>query len=372
MRQPDTVEDNDAQTAAEEADVAVKASPPEATSLKLRGRRGLYFVSGLTLICALCATAATAFLWFQYDLFNADLARADTDTGYALQAVRSDLSALDFRLVDLISAHEATSDETNELGNRLDILPGRLLNLEERLNATQGVSEDARRRWLRAEAEYYLGVANAELTLAGRWVNAISALQLADEKLLELANPALSGVRQRIAVELMALRAVRLPDIEGLNFSLGRLAESGGTLPLRTNLPGTFTAGETVLEDAPSGVARVWLSFKSAIAGMVSIERRDETVARSLSTEEQTLLRQQFELELTLGRVALARGQPDAYRDSIETARGLLLRHFDQTAVSVESAIALLGEIAGLTIAPERPDISGSLSLLRGIADRDG
>ena len=372
MSQPDTVEDNDARSAAGETDVAVEAAPPDAAAPKPRGRRGLYFLSGLALICAVCATSAAAFLWWQYRLFNADLSQTDTDTGYALEAVRSDLSGLDSRLADVISAQDATSEETTELGDRLDALPGRLLNLEERLNATQGVSEDARRRWLRAEAEYYLTVANAELTLAGRWDNATSALQLADEKLLELANPALSGVRERIATELMALRAVRLPDIEGLSFSLGRLAEGGRTLPLRTGLPGSFAADAAVPTASPSGLARVWLSLKSAIAGMVSIERRDDPVARSLSREEQALLRQQFELELTLARVALVRGQPDAYRDSIETARALLARHFDQTAVSVDSAAALLDEMVGLTIAPDRPDISGSLSLLRGIVDRDG
>lgn len=363
MSQPDTAEDNDA---------AIETESPGPIAPKPRGRRGLYFISSLAFLCAISAASASAFLWWQYRLFDADVDQTDTDTGYALQAVRSDLVALDSRLADLISAQDATNEDTDELGDRLDAIPGRLLNLEERLSATQGVSEDARRRWLRAEAEYYLSVANAELTLAGRWDNATIALEFADEKLLELANPAFSGVRERLAAELMALRAARLPDIEGLSFSLGRLADGALTLPLRTDLPGTFAAGEAVPTSAPSGLTRVWLSLKNAIAGMVSIERRDEALERSLSTEEQALLRKQFELELTLARVALVRGQSDAYRDSVETARALLARHFDQTAVSVESAIALLDEMVTLTVSPERPDISGSLSLLRGIADRDG
>ncbi len=214
-------------------------------------------------------------------------------------------------------------------------------------------------------------VANVELTLAGRWDNATSALQFADEKLLDLADPAFSGVRERIAAELAALRAVRRPDVEGLSYTLGGLTESGRTLPLLSTMPSNFTADRDVPEETASGLARLWLSLKKAVAGMVSIERRDELVVRSLSTEEQALLRQQLELELVLARLSLVSGQSEVFRQSVMAAEELLARHFDTAEVAVESAIALLGEMALLDIAPERPDISGSLSLLRSLADRD-
>lgn len=369
MSQHSTAADN-AQNAADGVDDASKIAPSDVSSLKRRGR--LNFVSGVMLSYLLCATVAAAFLWFQVRLVSTELDRTGADMGSTLEAIRADLSELDFRLEDLMSAQNATSEETNELGGRLDIFPGRLLNLEERLRATQGVSEDARRRWIRAEAEYYLSVANAELTIAGRWASATRALQLADGKLLELANPALSGVRQRIAAELMALRTVQLPDIEGLNLSLSRLAESGDILPLRTDSRSVFTSEEAVGVGVPSRLARAWLSVKSAFASMISIERHDESIFRPLSSEEQMLVRQQFELELTIARVALIRGQPGIFRASIETATGLLRRHFDQTAASVVTAINLLDEMVGLTISPERPNISGSLSLLRGIEERGG
>jgi uncharacterized protein HemX len=371
MSQPDTVEDNDAQAAADDTDVTVDAEIPAPGTHKPTRRRGLYLVSGLALICAFLAAAAAGVLWWQYRMFYADLDQTDLDTGYALQAVRADLSALEDRLADVAAVIDATRGAAADLDVRVDAIPGRFLDLEERINATQGVSEDARRRWLREEAEYYLTVANAEITLAGDWDSAATALQLADQKILELANPAFSVVRERIAAELMALRAVRLPDVEGLSYSLGRLSESGRTLPMRMGLPGNYATGAAAPTEVPSGFARVWLSLKNAIAGMVSIERREEVVARSLSADQQALLRQQLELELVLARLALVRGQSEVFRGSIESARTLLDRHFDPMAVSVESAIALLDEMVGLEIAPPRPDISGSLSLLRGIADRD-
>ena len=368
----------DADAAAKEEVVAAEefVSPPEPDSAPVAERtprrHGPYLASGLALICALLAAAAAGFLWWQYRQFYVGLDQADTDSAVSLQAVRADVRALEDRIAELIDSNEATQGLVADVDERVGALPSRFLDLEEQLSATQGVSADARRRWLRAEAEYFLAVANAELTLAGRWENAITALELADEKLLELANPVLGGVRARIAAELIALRAVRLPDIEGLSYSLSRLAQGTRTLPMRSALPSNFETNGALPAEDVSGLARVWLSLKSAIAGMFSIERRDDSAVQSLSADEQALVRQQLELELDLARFGLVRGRQEAFQQSIAIAKALLERRFDTAEVAVESAIALLDQMAVLDVAPARPDISGSLGLLRGLADRDG
>ncbi len=391
MSQHDTSEDNGGQPVADDTDsaaanagvesqdsenaaaAAAELSPQvedaqEATP-KLR-RNGPFIASALALVCALFAVAAVGVLWWQYRQFTVVLDLAYSDSTVSLQAARADVRALEERLVELAAGNLATRQLATDLGERVNALPGRFLDLEERLDATQGVSADTRRRWLRMEAEYYLTVANTELTLAGHWENATRALEFADEKLLELANPAFGSVRERIAAELMALRAVRLVDVEGQSYSLGRLADGGRTLPIRSTLPGVFAADRDVPAEAASGLARIWLSFKSAIAAMVSIERRDESFVRPLSTEAEALVRQQLELELVLARLGLLSGQAEVFRQSLQAAKELLARHFDTEAVTVASAIALLDEMAVLDIAPARPDISGSLNLLRGLADR--
>jgi len=368
----------DADAAAKEEVVAAEefVSPPEPDSAPVAERtprgHGPYLASGLALICALLAAAAAGFLWWQYRQFYVGLDQADTDSAVSLQAVRADVRALEDRIAGLIDSNEATQGLVADVDERVGALPSRFRDLEEQLSATQGVSADARRRWLRAEAEYFLAVANAELTLAGRWENAITALELADEKLLELANPVLGGVRARIAAELIALRAVRLPDIEGLSYSLSRLAQGSRTLPMRSALPSNFETNGALPAEDVSGLARVWLSLKSAIAGMFSIERRDDSAVQSLSADEQALVRQQLELELDLARFGLVRGRQEAFQQSIAIAKALLERRFDTAEVAVESAIALLDQMAVLDVAPARPDISGSLGLLRGLADRDG
>jgi uncharacterized protein HemX len=141
---------------------------------------------------------------------------------------------------------------------------------------------------------------------------------------------------------------------------------------MRSTLPSNFETDGAVPEEDVTGLARVWLSLKRAVAGMVSIERRDDSAVQSLSADEQALVRQQLELELDLARFGLVRGRQEAFQQSIAIAKALLERRFDTAEVAVESAIALLDQMALLDVAPARPDISGSLGLLRGLADRDG
>ncbi len=373
----DTAEDASAES--EDTEVASSEAPePPAEDEQAqdvrpeRRRKGPYVAVVLAFTIALFAAGAAGFLLWQYRQFELVLDQVYSDTTASLQAVLNNVRLVEDRMTDLAAANEATRELTTDLGGRVDALPGRLLDLEQRLNATLGISEDARRRWLRTEVEYYLTVANVELTLAGRWDNATNALMFADEKLVDLANPALSGVRERIAAELRALRDVRLPDIEGLSYTLGGLTESGRTLPLLSTVPENYTAERDAPEETVSGLTRAWLSLKNAVMGMVSIERRDDSITRSLSTEEQALVRQQLELELVLARLSLVSGQSEVFRQSVLAAEELLVRHFDMEEVAVESAIALLNELAELEIDPERPDISGSLSLLRSLVARGG
>jgi len=350
-----------------ESDVASTSAPD-----RRRTGKGLYFVVILALAFSFFAASASGFLWWQYRQFYIALDRADSESAVSIQDVRAVLRSLEDRVEALQEADELALDIATDLDRRLEELPGRFVVLEERVNAVQGISDDARRRWLRAEAEYYLAVANTELTLSGRWQNAMDALELADGKLRELASPSLGGVRQRISQELQELRGARLPDIEGLSYSLGRLADRVESLPMGTVAPTSFVTEEEALESAEPGLSRVWLSLKQAISGMINVERSGAPSYRALTTQEQALVRRQLELELQMAKLGLLRSQAEVFQVSLTTARTLLSREFESTDPAVESAITLIEEMLRLDVDPARPDISGSLDLLRGLPARDG
>ena len=338
--------------------------PPRSVE-RPRGLARAVFASSFALLLALIATMVAGFLWWQYRQFYVSLDQTDTTAALALERVRADLRALQDGVEDLRADLDASRQLTAALAERVEQLPGRFADLERRLDAVQGGSYDGRDDWLRSQAEYYLVVANTELRLAGSWDNAITALELADARLAELGDPALGGVRELIAGELLALRSVRLPDIEGLVFSLARLAGRIDELPLRADLPSSFVDRAESLDDAEPGLGRLWLGVKRALLGLVRVERREQSVAQALSAAERLLSRRQLALELELARAAALRAQSEAFQISLRAAVELLERDFAADAAEIEGALALLNGMLGLNITPERPDISGSLNLLR-------
>jgi uroporphyrin-III C-methyltransferase len=318
--------------------------------------------AALMMLVLLLAGAA---LWWQYRELQTGLRAFELDGAVAQERGTATARALEERLAALDASAAETRRAVELLANRLNALPDRLAGLEQRIDAMQGGSVDARSHWLRLEAEHYLMVANTELDLAGHWNNAIRALEIADDRLRQLADPSLGAVRARIASELLALRTVEQPDVDGIVRALGGLADTVDDLPLRAGLPSELPQAGAEPEDAEAGLSRLWGSVRRAAQGIVSIERRDTPVERALSAEERVLVRRQLGLALEFARLAAARQQPQAFNDGLRSARTLLEREFERDAAAVRGALELLDRLGALTLAPQRPDISESLALLR-------
>jgi uroporphyrin-3 C-methyltransferase len=315
------------------------------------------------------AIAVAGMLWWQYRQFYVSLDETDASTAVALERIRAEQRSLQDGLRDVRDSLEAMRQRNVAFGERVDALPGRLAELERRLDAVQGGSFNARSNLLRSEAEYYLTVANTQLTLAADWDNAIKALELADGLLVELAQPSLAPVREAIADELLSLRSVRLPDIEGVVFSLGRLAGRVDGLPLRADLPERFADRPEAESGAEPGLARLWLAIKRTLLGIVHIERRDEPVPQALSAMERSLARRQLVVELDFARLAALRAQTQAFRSSLDRAIAILQQDFAVNSAEIDGALTLLRELRGFELEPPRPNIGDSLSLLRRLGD---
>jgi len=337
----------------------VAPSEPPRAGMPARGS-----LSGaLALVLALIAIGVAGMLWWQYRAFYVSLDQTDVVTAQQLERVRAEQRALQDGLKGAKDDVETLRQRNTSLADRLDLLPSRFADLERRLDAVQGGSFEARGALLRSEAEYYLAVANTELTLGRNWENAITALDLADGRLAELGAPELAPVREAIASELIALRGVRLPDVEGLLFSLGRLAARARDLPMRADAPAARPT--PAAEEAEPGFGRLWIAIKNMLLGLVRVERRDEPVAHALSAAERELGRRELEIELEVARTAALRAEQQSLRSALDAAIALLERDFATDSGEVEGALALLREMRALDVNPPRPDVSGSLVKLR-------
>ena len=360
---------------ADEAAPSVEVEPlTEATPTAKKGGG----VAWLALLVSVLALAGVGYMIYedwraadQADDSASSLASSITGLDGRLDATREAMANLESGVTELgdISSRSRADldalrrDYENRVG-LLDSLPPRITTLESSLAALHGISAGARETFLLAEAEYYLQIANAQLQLAGNPQLAALALGMADERIVQLADPGLTGVRRAISDELAALDAMEKPDIEGVTLTLASLARVVDSLPLRQSQEAD--ADDAAMgDDGTSRFDRAWGSVKGAMSGLVKVTPPDQAVMPLIAPDAVYYLRTNLALQLQSARLALLRGEQAVFEQSLDDAAAWLRQYFDADSQQVSSALATIEEMQGslFNIAP--PDISESLRRLR-------
>lgn len=364
---PDTVRD----------DPAARADAVDSTAAPRPSRMPLV-ISSLALLVALVAVAASAFIWLGErgtdddaagnEAVIADLQEALQDLDDALDSSRRQVSALGERDSELERNVESGIERVERLlqeqQRAFEAVPGRLSRVEASLEALQGISTGVRDTWTLAEAEYFMEIANAQLNLARNPELALVALELADERIAKLAAPGLTGVRQALADELLALESLEAPDIEGAALTLASLAGTVESLPLRE---GIVPPGQQPVDvaDELSGMERALASLKSAMSDVVSVRRTDQPVRPLLPPDAVYFLRTNLKLQLQAARLALLQNEQALFEQSLDDAAAWLQEYFDPETTPVRSTLETINELRASHFSLMRIDISRSLTLLR-------
>jgi uroporphyrin-3 C-methyltransferase len=382
-------DDNDAEPVTAETRPAVIAAPGgESADSTADGatedtappkRRFASVIAWLALLLALLSVAGTGYLYWKSGVEGTRAARSQESlaavSGNVQEALES-LENLRGRLSELATSDSEYEDEISALEEQLDAvldrfetIPARLTAVESAMSSLQGMSTDARDTWLLAEAEYYMQVANAQLQLAGNPVRARMALGFADQRVRQLANPALTDVRGALSRELRDLDALEKPDIEGMSMTLASLADEVASLPLRQDA--AATEAEILAPAAEqSRLDRALSSIRKAFSGIVSVRRTDEDVRPLLSPGAQYFLRANLALQLQTARLALLRGEQAIFERSLRDASSWLNEYYASDSSAVQSALDTLAGLRGGKFAVTPPDISESLRLLREFRTR--
>jgi uroporphyrin-3 C-methyltransferase len=289
----------------------------------------------------------------------------------SLEATRRSVDALDARVGELAGRASSSDSRFQQIENQLaaelaelDSLPGRVASIEGSMSSLRGISSGLRDAWLLAEAEYYMQIGNAQLQLADNAELAMLAMQLADEKIQQLADPALTAVRRALADEVRALDAIETPDIEGIALTLSSLATTVDELPLDNELDATEAANDEVDDDL-SGMDRVIASLKKTASDVVSVRRSDEIVQPLIAPEAQYFLRANLALQFQAARIALLRGEQALFDQSLDDASRWISHYYDTDDTTVRSALEAINDARQRVLPASLPDISGSLRLLR-------
>jgi len=337
-------------------------------------KQGSSLLTWLALLLSVAALGAFAVNSLQ-DSSTAG-ATSDNDASIAtlsasIRANRDALAALEQNVATLrkTDASDGTQIDTlerqiNARLRQLEVLPAGLANVEATVSSLQGISTGARDAWLLAEAEYYMQIANAQLQLAGNPDLASLALKLADERIMQLADPGLTEIRRALSDELRALEVMDNPDTEGITLTLASLASVVDSLPLRQEVV-VQEAGSGALDPDLTGVDRAYASLKNALGGVVSVRRIDETMQPLIAPEAQYFLRANLALQLQAARLAVLRNEEAIFAQSLDDASAWLNEYYDTSNTAVQSTQQTIAEIRDSVFSVSVPDISHSLRLLR-------
>lgn len=249
-------------------------------------------------------------------------------------------------------------------------VPKQVQELANVMEELRGRAEGPERAWSRAEAMYLLELAQRRLALNQDVETAIVALEAADERLASLRDASFANVRQQIARELQALRAIRLPDTTGLTARLASMEERALRLPVKGIVAAERRSSEQ--KDLPqSFLPRAWAMLRNTFANLIRVREVDDRAGGVVTQEEAVLRRAHLQLLLFSARAAVARHDADAYRHALSSARAWLGELFDLSNPAAQAMLKDLQALEPVQIAPPLPDISGSSEALRRLMPRD-
>ncbi|MGD8407591.1 MAG: uroporphyrinogen-III C-methyltransferase [Thiohalophilus sp.] len=343
--QDDETRDDDPNLEESVEEVSGEAEP---TPPRAKGSKGALFLALLALLATGALGAGGYYLWQQQQ----KLSGTQQHQNAALQASLKDLRST------LAAQNDRQDDELNKLLNQQK-------NLDDALQTLLKSSSHLRNDWLLTEAEYLIKLANHRLLLERDVTTAIVALQSADDRLHEVADPALLSIRKRVADDINALRSVPLPDLAGMSFTLSSLADDVERLPLATPDPKTHQqleqGNETKkIESWRELPAAVWHDLKS----LVVIRHHDEPIQPLLAPEQRFFLTQNLKLQLEQARLALLNGETQVYRERLQKTSQWIEQYFDTKQTAVKQSLEQLANLAEKDIHPKLPDISSTYEAL--------
>jgi len=349
--QPLTVPDTDPQAEPEQADENQTRPERSVVSAPL-------ILSLLALGLSIGLTATAYFSWHELQQLAGAQSGTETRIDARIEPLRSSLDSvgqnlrdehqqMDLQLKKLVEEQQST-------GKRVSVLA-----------ALVGRSEQG---WSLAEVEYLLRIANQRLQLQRDLKTARQALQAADARLQELADPQFLKVREQLARELESLRAVEPVDVDGISARLTALMETIDELTVmgskyqpavKTEAAGSRAA--PTVQDWRELPALLW----SSLSELFRIREHDKPVSPMLPPEREYFLRENLRLQLSAARLALLRDDRVQYRTTLTTATNWLEGYFSAEDTRVNELQTQLKQISAIDVAPQLPDISASLRLLR-------
>lgn len=335
----------------------VAPQAPVANNDQQSGGKGSKTLATIAIILSLGAASAAGYtVWLQKEKTVQQMqALADAN-----EQLRSQLEQQGQQISSLNSLKQLPS-QTQKLASEQSKQHQQMIDLAGELAKSQAPKPSD---WLQAEAEYLLRLANHRLQLEGDIKGAEKLLASADKRLMEADNPSLFAVREAIADERLKVSTVTPVDTSGLFFALAALENQIDQLPLPME-PGNHSQIKNGFDMTLNDEVPVWKAVWQEAKSLVIIRHRDEAITPLLPPEESMYLRHNLRLTIQQAQIAMVKGETKLYTSLLTQASQWIKDHFDMTQHKSQAVVAELDKLSKATIELDKPEISGSLQLLR-------
>jgi len=287
-----------------------------------------------------------------------------TDVGLLRDQVDASVRRFGGVETELGRLSDATAATVEQVESRVALA---VSSLEQQLGTS---SED----WLLAEVEYLLRLANQRVAMEDNVAGAVALLESADEIISEAQGIVAFDLRQSIANDIAALRAVSDADIQGIFVQLGAISGQVESLEQK-NLKFASTASIplVVAEEDQTVAARMLALLRRGVErvmNLVDYRASGDVVRPILPPAEEYYLKQNLLLKIQLAQLGLLKGNQDIFAKSLSDAVVWVDQYFDPDLASTKSARATLASLSQIKISRDLPDVSGSLREIRKMMAR--
>jgi uroporphyrin-3 C-methyltransferase len=253
---------------------------------------------------------------------------------------------------------EKIRQESEQLSRQTEIMQLAVDQVSQKIGRTNN-------QWQLAEAESLMRIANQRLSLNRDINTAISALQQADQKLLQSGNLGLTDIRNALAGEINQLKSVNLPDITGMAATLQSLSQqvsqlkpAGATLTRST--ADTASDGQQAERSLDTLLEDTWKGFQQ----LVVVRKHNQPISAMLPPSQQYFLYQNLQLQLETARLALLRKETVIFHSSLDTAMEWIKSFFELKEATASNMLNNLQSLKTAELSPTMPDITASLEQL--------
>lgn len=345
---------NDTATSPYAPDTATSATvtaPAAALPLKPRASWLTRLVLVLLFALNLLTLAGGAWLWRQLDLAGRDQAALQQ----SLQQQAAQADALKTRLDEQLASEKRFRQQTSDV-------------LQDNSEKLRGLERIDTSYWRLAEAEFLLKQAHQRLFITRDAETADLLLASADSAIMQQKDPGLLPIRTAIAQDRAALRKVPRVDRDGIYLRLQALSSQVGMLTSNNRF--LYSSQELAASEAEDALAGYGEVLWQRLLSIVRIRHHDQPVEPLLPPEQELYLRQNLQLALLQSQLGLLQSQQEPYTSNLERSYAWVSQYCQASDPVVAAWLEEANTLQRINIAPEMPDITGSLRTVQKLIEQ--